>query len=572
MDIIRVDMATQEIKTDQLTPDYRVLGGRGLTSLIIKKEINPECDPCGPDNKLIIAPGFLSGSGFVNTSRVSIGAKSPLTGGIKESNAGGTAGFLLGRLGIGCIVIEGQCETNGLYLLKINNTGACKLIPADEYRGMRTYRLVETLHEKYGIKNTILCIGPAGEFQLSSASIQTTDVDGRPCRAAGRGGMGAVMGAKGIKAIILEQGGKSKVELADPEAFKTAAKTYANITKEHPFTGKMLPALGTAGLVGPVNSMGAFPTKNATSGTMDGWEKISGETLAKTISERKGNPTHLGCSQCIIRCSNMFLDPDGGYVTSSLEYETIWAMGGMTGIKDLDVIARLDYLCDDIGVDTMNTGVSIGVAMDAGYAEFGDSQAAIDMMEEIAAGSEWGRIIGSSPDAVGNHLGHHRIPTVKRQSIAAYDPRGMQGNGVTYATSTMGADHTCGNLVGLYLGGVLDPLGIEGQVEASRNAQMMMVLVDWTGLCLLAAAPVNTPDGKEAFINALNAKAGTNLTFEDLMDKSIQILKAEREFNRAAGLEKKDDRLPEFFYKEPLPPHNKVFLLSDEEMDKVFDF
>ena len=571
MEIIRVDMSKKEIKTGQMPPEYEEWGGRGLTSLMIHDEVNPACDPLGPENKLIIAPGFLSGTGFVNTSRVSIGAKSPLTGGIKESNAGGTAGALLGRMGIGCMVIEGSSKDDSLHLLKISNTGGCELIPADEYKGMRTYRLVESLHETYGKKNTILCIGPAGEFQLSSASIQATDMDGRPCRAAGRGGMGAVMGSKGIKAVIIEQGGKSKAEFADPEAFKTAGKTYANITKEHPFTGKMLPALGTAGLVGPVNSLGAFPTRNATQGTMAGWEEISGESLAKMISQRKGNPTHLGCSQCIVRCSNEFLDSEGQYVTSSLEYETIWAMGGMTGITDLDVIANLDFLSDDIGLDTMNTGVAIGVAMDAGQAEFGDSQAALEMMEEIAAGSEWGRALGNGPDQVGKHLNHHRVPTVKGQSIAAYDPRGMQGNAVTYATSTMGADHTTGNLVGLYLGGVLDPLGTEGQVEASRNAQMMMAMVDWTGLCLLASAPVNTPDGKTAFIDAVNAKAGTKYTFEDLMAKSIQILKAELAFNRSAGLSKKDDRLPDFFYKEPLPPHNKVVLLSGEDMDRVFD-
>lgn len=572
MDIIRVNMTTGTITTDNLPSEYKGWGGRGLTSLMISREVEPGCDPLGPSNKLIIAPGFLSGTGFINTSRVSIGAKSPLTGGIKESNAGGTTGALLGRMGIGCIVFENQPKDTAFYIFKIDKAGVAELVPADNYKGMRTYTLVESLHREYSEKNSILCIGPAGEFQLASASIQATDVDGRPCRAAGRGGMGAVMGSKGIKAIVIEQGGDSKASLADPTTFKDAGKTYAKATKELPFTGKMLPALGTAGLVGPVNAMGAFPSKNATNGVMDGWEDISGEALAKLITERKGKTSHLGCSNCIVRCSNEFVDTKGQYVTSSLEFETIWAMGSMTGIKDLDIIAKLDFLCDDIGIDTMNTGVGIGVAMDAGHTDYGSGQAAIDMVEEIAHGTKFGKILGNGPDHVGNYLNHKRVPTVKGQSIAAYDPRGMQGNAVTYATSPMGADHTAGNLVGLYLNGVLDPLKAEGQVEASKNAQMMMVLFDWTGMCLLAGAALNTPDGKEAFLKAINARSGTNFNFEEVMARSIQVLKGEKEFNQKAGLESKDDRLPDFFYSEPLPPHNKVVLIKGEDMDKVFDF
>lgn len=572
MKIIRIDMANKDIQTDRLPTQYAEWGGRALTSMMINREVNPKCNPLGPENKLIIAPGIFSGTSFVNTSRVSIGAKSPLTGGIKESNAGGTIGTVLGRMGIRCIVIEGQSADKTFFILKIDATGTLSLLPADKFIGMRTYRLVESLKNEYGEKIAVLCIGPAGELKLASASIQVTDVDGRPCRAAGRGGMGAVMGSKGLKAIVLELGGESKMKLADPKAFKEAGKTYAKVVKELPFTGKVLPALGTAALVGPVNTMGAFPCMNATEGVMDGWEKISGEALAKLLAERKGVSTHRGCSQCIIKCSNEFVDESGEYVTSSLEYETIWAMGGMTGIKDLDVIAKLDFLCDDIGVDTMNTGVAIGVAMDAGYIKYGDSQAATDLVEEIPKGSDIGKILGNGPDDMGRHLGHKRVPAVKHQSIAAYDPRGMQGNAVTYATSPMGADHTAGNLVGLYLNGVLDPLQKEGQVEASKKAQMTTVLFDWTGMCLFAGAALNTPDGQESFLKAVNATTGMNFSFEDIMARSIQVLKEEKEFNRKAGLTSKDDRLPDFFYKEPLPPHNKVVLISGDEMDTVLDF
>lgn len=572
MKFINVNMTSKTIEVKDVPQQYLGLGGRGLTSTMINAEVLPTCDPLGPENKLIIAPGALSGTSLVNTSRVSIGAKSPLTGTIKESNAGGTIGAGLGRLGITAIVIEGKPSDDQIYTLVVDSAGATRLVPAGELKGMRTYAVAKKLFKEHGEKNSILVIGPAGEYQLASASIQATDVDGRPCRAAGRGGLGAVMGAKGLKAVVVSQEGKTPDPIADPEAFKAASKAFAQAIKAHPMTGQMLPALGTAGLVAPVNSMGAFPSLNATQGVMKGWEKISGEALAELIGKRGGNPSHLGCSQCIVRCSNEFVDENKNYVTSSLEYETIWAMGGMTGIDDLDIIARLDFLCDDIGVDTMNTGVGIGVAMDAGKLNFGDGQGAVNMVEQIAQGTELGRLLGNGPDAVGKHFNHHRIPTVKGQSIAAYDPRAMQGNAVTYATSPMGADHTAGNVLGEYVSGALDPLKAEGQVAASRNTQIAMAAVDCTGLCLLASFPLTTPEGGEAFLKVMNARFGTQLVPEDIPALGIRVLKEELEFNRKAGFTPKEDRLPEFFYKEPLAPHNKVVLISHEEMDTALKF
>jgi len=303
---------------------------------------------------------------------------------------------------------------------------------------------------------------------------------------------------------------------------------------------------------------------------LEGWEKISGEAMAEMITKRGGKTTHMGCSQCIVHCSNEFMDDKGNYVTSALEYETIWSMGGMTGVADLDTIARLDFLCDDIGVDTMNTGIAIAIALDAGYRKFGDGQAVIDMVEEIAKGTELGRIIGSGPVAVGKHFNNPRIPAVKGQGVAAYDPRAMQGNGVTFATCPMGADHTAGNLVGEYLVGALDPLKTEGQVETSRNLQIGVAAIDCTGMCFMAAVALVEGEGAQAFLNAINAKFGTQLGPADIPALGIRVLKAEREFNKKAGFTEKDDRLPRFYYEEPLPPHNKVFLMSDQELDSVF--
>jgi aldehyde:ferredoxin oxidoreductase len=572
MKFLKVNMSKKLVQFQEVPKEYVGLGGRGLTSVMINAEVSPKCDPLGPDNKLIFAPGLLSGTSLVNTSRISIGAKSPLTGTIKESNAGGTVAAALGHLGITAIIVDGQPPKGDLSILRIDEKGEASLLPAQAYKGMRTYAFAKKLLETYGEKTAILCIGPAGEFQLTAASVQTTDIDGRPCRAAGRGGLGAVMGAKGLKAIVVDQRGKSADAIADPKTFNEAGKTFAQAIKAHPFSGQMLPALGTAGLVAPVNSMGAFPSYNATKGVLEGWEKISGESMAKIITERGGKTTHMGCAQCVVHCSNEYVDKQGKYMTASLEYETIWSMGGMTGIMDLDVIAKLDYLCDDIGLDTMSTGVAVAVAMDAGKAKFGDGDAAVRMVEEVAKGTEFGKVLGNGPAAVGKHLGHHRVPVVKGQSIAAYDPRAMQGNGVTYATSPMGADHTAGNVIGEYLGGALDPLKADGQVAASRNVQIAMAAVDCTGLCLLASFALTTPEGGQAFLTAMNAKFGTSFGPDSIPGMGIKVLQAEREFNRKADFSSKDDRLPEFFYKEPLPPHNKVFLISDADLDTTFNF
>jgi aldehyde:ferredoxin oxidoreductase len=573
MKFIRVNMSDKAIRVEDVPQDYVGLGGRGLSSTIINAEVPPKCDPLGPENKLIFAPGLLSGSPLGNTSRISIGAKSPLTGTIKESNVGGTVSVALGRLGIAAVVIEGQAPEGELSFLRIDEKGNASLIPAQEYKGMRTYKLVENILETYGEKNSVLCIGPAGEDRLTAACIQSSDADGHPCRAAGRGGLGAVMGAKGLKALIVDQRGKGAKPVADPAAFKEVNKAYVKIIKEHNEPGHLMPTLGTAALVAPVNSMGAFPCYNARKGVMDDWEKISGETMAEMIKERGGNPTHMGCAQCFIYCSNVFVDKEGKYVTSSLEYETMWALGGMTGIADLDTIARLNYLCDDIGVDTMSTGVAIAVAMDAGYKEFGDREAAIEMVKEIGKGTEFGKILGNGPAAIGKYFNHDRVPVVKGQGVAGFDPRAMRGNGVTFATSPMGADHTAGNVVGLCLQGKLDPMDAERAVEVSRNLQITTAAFDSTGLCFMASVALMEPEPQAVFRKAINAILGTEFGPDEFpRAMGIRVLKAEKEFNRRAGFTNEDDRLPRFYYEEPLPPHNTVFVISDEELDSTFDF
>lgn len=574
MRFLRVNMTDQTIRSEEVSEAYKALGGRALTSIMVQNEVPAKTDPLGPENKLVFAPGYFTGTTLVNTGRLSVGAKSPLTGGIKESNVGGTVAFSLARLGIAAVIIEGQC-TSASFFLVIEADGTAQLVDANEFKGMRTYALVEKLRQVYGDKKSITCTGPAGDMLLLAASIQSTDLDGRPCRAAGRGGLGAVMGSKGLKALIIDQGGKTAAEISDPEPFKTAARSYAKAVKEDEFSGQILPELGTAALVEAINAAGAFPTRNARVGQFEGAEKISGEAMAELIKSRGGQTTHKGCTQCIIDCSNVFVDKKGDYVTSSLEYETIWSMGGMIGNDDLDSIARLDFLCDDIGLDTMSTGVAIGIAMDAGYRNFGDGAAAIALVEEVATGSEIGRVIGNGPDTVGKYFNHDRVPTIKGQSIAAYDPRAIQGMAVTYATTPMGGDHTAGWVVAQNLeafGGTVNPHGAEGQVELSRDSQIHMAAVDSVGICDFAQSGLASEEGMANVQIMYAAKSGRPFSGNDWKELGTKVLKAERAFNRQAGFTQEDDRLPAMFYNEPLPPYNVVVQVSDEELDSTFNF
>jgi aldehyde:ferredoxin oxidoreductase len=575
MQFIKVNLTAKTIQKEDVPDAYAGLGGRALTSCYINDNVPATCDPLGPENILVFAPGYFSATPLVNTSRLSIGAKSPLTGGIKESNVGGTAAAALGNLGITAIVVEGQAAEGETWLIKVDANGQAELVDGGAYKGLRTYALAEKLFEAFGAKNSVTCIGPAGEYQLSAASIQTTDLDDHPCRAAGRGGLGAVMGSKGLKALIVSRAGKAADAMADAAAFKAAAKAYARAVKADEFSGEILPELGSACLVEAINAVGAFPTRNAREGQFEHADKISGETMARVIRERGGKTTHKGCSQCIIDCSNEYVDEKGAYVTSSLEYETIWSMGGMIGNGDLDAVARLDFLCDDIGLDTISTGVALAVAMDAGHASFGDAQAAIAMVEEVADGTEFGKIIGNGPAAVGRHFNHDRVPVMKGQSMAAYDPRAIQGMAVTYATSPMGGDHTAGWVVDQNLedfGGTLDRFSAEGQVEASRATQIHMAAVDSVGICDFAQSGLASPEGIANVYRMVAAKSGRPFGEEDWEALGLRVLKAERAFNRRAGFTPKDDRLPRMFYEEPLPPHNKVVVISDAEMEATFDF
>jgi len=573
--IYRVNMTEGTVTKEEIPEAYAGQGGRGLTSTIVAAEVPPTCHPIGENNKLVIAPGLLTGTAAANSGRLSIGAKSPLTGGIKESNAGGTSAQKLARLGIAAIVVEGKPEAGKLFKLKVDANGV-ELSSADELGGLGNYDTVAKLTEKYGEKVGYISIGPAGEMKMSAASIAVTDPENRPTRHAGRGGMGAVMGSKGLKAIIVDESGTGRPVAKDPEVFRAASRTFARLLREHPVTGEGLPTYGTNVLSAVINEAGGFPTRNFSSGQFEGTDKISGETQREVILSRGGSAKHPCHPGCIIQCSGIYHDKDGNYLTKQVEYETIWANGPDLGIDDLDAIAQMDRLYDDYGLDTIELGAAIGVAMEAGVKEFGDAQGAIDLIREVGKGTPLGRILGNGAAVTGQAFGVSRVPVVKRQALPAYDPRAVKGIGVTYATSTMGGDHTAGYSVApniLKVGGDIDPLKPEGQVEVSRNLQIATAVVDSVGLCLFVAFCVlDMPEANDAIIDMVNAQYGLSLTGDDVTELGKSILTTEREFNKAAGFTPADDRLPEFFKTEKLAPHDVVFDVTDEELDTVFNF
>ena len=571
--IFRINMTELTTSIEEVPADWMGHGGRGLTSTIVAAEVEPTCHPLGAKNKLVIAPGLLSGTVAANSGRISCGAKSPLTGTIKEANAGGTAAQMLARLGCKAIIIEGQPREDRWYSLTIgHNTIA--ISEETDLVGKGNFAVVDAVQNRLGKKHGLITIGPAGEMKMLAANISIKDPDGK-LRSCGRGGLGAVMGSKRVKFIAIEPT-EAKVEIADPEKFKEANRVFTKALVDNPIS-QALGTYGTNVLVNIINEAGALPTRNFTAGQFDGHEEISGETMHDMIVERGGKPKHNCHPGCVIQCSQIFNDREGRYKTSGFEYESIWAMGADCCVDNLDLIAEADHLMDDIGIDTIETSVAMGVAMEAGVLEFGDGEAICRILrEEIAAGTPLGRIIGCGAGSVGRAFGVTRVPVVKNQAIPAYDPRAVKGIGITYATSTQGADHTMGYTIAtniLGVGGSLDPLAREGQVELSRNLQIATAAIDSTGMCLfIAFAALDDEKCLPALVDMINARYGINLTADDVTALGKTILKTERAFNEAAGFTSRDDRLPEFFSEEPLPPHNVVWDMTPEEIDSFWDF
>jgi aldehyde:ferredoxin oxidoreductase len=572
--ILRVNTRNKKITNEEPAGDYAGLGGRGLTSRVVRKEVPPSCHPLSAQNKLVVAAGLLTGTTAANTGRLSVGGKSPLTGTIKESNAGGTFSQKLAKLDIMGLILEDKPEPGAPFQTLFISKDGAELIELPDITGLGTYDASVKLFEKFGNKVGIMVIGPAGENTRLASSIQFTDPKGNPSRAAGRGGLGALMGSKKIKAIVIDSEGAKAPEVADKEAFKAAAKRWAEILVSHPVTGQGLPSFGTSILINIINEAGTLPTKNFREGRFDKAADISGEKMVELINQRKG-VVKEGCHPgCVIQCSQRYCDEKGEYLTSGFEYETVWAFGSNLLISNIDHIAMLDRLCDDLGLDTIETGTTLAMTMEAGIIPWGDGQAAIDLLKRVYNPKDYlGAIIGNGTSFTAEAFGVDRVPVVKKQSLPAYDPRAAKGVGVTYATTPMGADHTAGYAICqniLKVGGDIDPLGKEGNIEVSKNLQIATAAVDATGFCLFVAfAVLDTDDALDTIAKLISARFGINFTADDIGKAGIEILKDEYSFNRDAGFTAAHDQLPDFFINEELPPHKVKWDFTVEELQKA---
>ncbi len=561
-------MKEAEIRWEPVPVDYERFGGRALIAKLLLNEIPPACDALGPHNKLIFAPGLLGGAIASAAGRLSVGAKSPLTRGIKEANAGGSAGDVLGKLAIKAIVIEDQGKAKEFKILVIDGDSA-ELLPAGDIVGTGTYATSDRLQERYGQDSAILCIGQAGEQLMTGAGISTTgDRDQRSNHAA-RGGLGAVMGSKGLKAIVLKKPVSRAVKLHNEELFRTAAKAFAQKLINDPKLGTKgsQHLYGTASIVGAVNEMGSFPTRNFSDGRFEHAAELRGEKLRELVLAREGKVGTRCMPGCVIACRNLFADESGKPVVGTVQYETIALVGPNLGIGSLDDVATINYMCNDFGLDTIETGAALGVALEAGLAKFGDIDGIVGLLKQIGEGTVLGRVLGCGAMTTGRVLGVRRVPACLGQAMPGYDPRTLKGNGVTYATSPQGADHTAGNAFGAR--NEVNPLGIAGQKPLSLRLQIIAAMLDSTGLCLFARPPIIA--NPQLMVDMINGIYGWDWMKEDLDQFNRTVLRTELEFNRRAGITQNDYRIPEYMREEPLPPHNAVFDIPDSDLDTLFD-
>lgn len=560
MKILRLNMNKLAGHYENLPEEWKLVGGRGLIAKIMNKEVPPTADPLGPENKLIVAGGPLAGTLAPQLGRISVGGKSPLTLGIKEANSGGPAAQELDRLGIRAIIVEGVSPQDKLFGLKITKDGV-SIIPMDEYKGMKNYKLNQELRKKYGDKISIASIGVVGEKKYKSASVSFSDMLGDPSRNAARGGLGAVMGSKGLKAIVIDSSGTPPVDIADKEKFRESVKSWVD-TLNKDVTCWLFRQFGTPLAVSTNSYQGTMPWQNYTSGRPVGFKNVSGEVIKKINLER-GGKMHGCMPGCVIQCSILYHQANGAHLCSAYEYEAIGLLGTNLGITDPDAIGRMKYICDDLGIDLIEIGSALGVTASAGRMKMGDVEGAIGLLSEVEKGSEFGKVLADGVVSTAKKLNINRIPAFKGQAIPAHDGRAAKGIGVTYATSPMGADHTAGLTYRM-------SLQKTGQAANSLRFQVAASACDTFGYCL-NAVPGGQASIYSFLADLLSARYGINVTPDAVLKIAKETIKDELRFNEGAGFNKIWERYPSFYRTEPLPPANSVFDVEDAEIESIWD-
>ncbi len=523
-------------------------------------------DPLSPANPLIFSAGPFAGTSFSNANRTSVGCKSPLTGGVKEANGGGTFSYGLGQLKIAGFTLQGAAP--GWVLLHFTKDGRHQFDDAAPYLGKGNFEVAEMLKARYGKKIAYALCGPVGEYQGLIAGIAFPDKDGRPARLAARGGVGAVMGAKRVKAIVLDLDKIPPFE--DAKKVNAAIKDYAKMLLADGIVTNFYAKLGTMGMADVQNQMGGLPVRNFSAGRLA--ETAAGETfklgaefIGPLNTGRGGEQTHACMPGCVIQCSNVYHDAAGKEVVSPVEYETLGLLGSNCGLTEPDDLAQLNMIANDLGVDTIETGATLAVLMEAGLGAFGDAKFMGACLAEIRRGTEKGRLWAQGTARVGEHYKVRRVPVIKRQAISAYDPRVVEATGITMMATAQGADHTAGNLPRLKT----REMDGEALVAQSLAQQVRVAANDSLGLCIFGQSVTNP--NTEWLANAINAAHGTSLTKDFFEALGRETLKLEAEFNRRAGFTEKDDELPAFFYQEALPPTNHVARFHGADVHRMYE-
>jgi len=550
----------------ELQGEAIVKAGRYLIAKTLVELGIATVDPLSPQNPLIFSAGPFAGTAFSNANRTSVGCKSPLTGGIKEANGGGTFSYALGQLQIaGFTLLDASPDWVVIHFAK---DGAITFDDAAPYLGKGNYAVADLLYARYSSKVAIALCGPVGEYQGLVAGIAFSDREGRPSRLAARGGVGAVMGSKRVKAIVVDL---DKIPpLHDKKKVNTGIKEYARMLQADSVVVNFYNKVGTMGMADAQNYMGGLPVRNFTSGQFANVPagetfKMGGDYIGELNTARGGEQTHACMPGCVIQCSNIYYDAHGKELVSPVEYETLGVLGTNCGIGDPDHLAQLNYIANDLGIDTIETGATLGVLMEAGLADFGDLQFMIDCLAEIGVGTARGKLWAQGTARVGEHYHVQRVPVIKKQAISAYDPRVVEATGITMMVTAQGADHTAGNLPRLKTREI-EPADLIAQ---SLRHQTRVAANDSLGLCIFGMTVTNV--NTEFLSDAINAAHGTTLTPEFFEALGRATLRYEYTFNRQAGFTDQDDELPEFFYREALPPTGHVARFHAGDVSHMFD-
>ncbi len=561
-----INLRDRSVTTRTLEGEAVVKAGRYLIARTLLDLGVAGVDPLSPANPLIFSAGPFAGTSFSNANRTSVGCKSPLTGGIKEANGGGTFSYGLGQVKVaGFTLLDASPDWVVLHFKK---DGRLDWDDAAPYLGKGNFEASAMLHARYGKKITVALCGPVGEYQGLIGGIALSDKDGRPARLAARGGVGAVMGSKKVKAIVVDL---DKIPpLHDRGKVLASIKDYAKMLQADSMVANFYAKIGTMGMADLQNVLGGLPVRNFSAGQLTNAAagetfKMGGEYIAPLNTSRGGEHTHACMPGCVIQCSNVYHDAGGKEVVSPVEYETLGLLGTNCGISEPDELAQLNFIANDLGVDTIETGAMLAVLMEAGLAPFGDVPFMVECLAEIRRGSDQGRLWAQGTARVGAHYGVGRVPVIKKQAISAYDPRVVEATGITMMATAQGADHTAGNLPRLKT----REMPVEELMAQSLLQQTRVAAQDSLGLCMFGGGVTNA--NLDFLTAAANAAHGTSLTKDFYEALGRETLRLEREFNRQAGFTEADDELPRFFYEEPLPPTQHVARFHGADVHGMYE-